>query len=144
MSESPKNFDELIAGSEPEPIVIGPITRTDFVRYQGASGDMNPVHHDERFAQKAGFKAPLGIGMYHAGVLSTWATHWLGPQNIRSIKLRWKQSVWPGDTLSCGGKITRKYEENGEKRVDLELFCTNQNDEITVQAWASFVVPTKE
>ena len=28
---------------------LGPLSRTDFVRYQGASGDMNPVHHDETF-----------------------------------------------------------------------------------------------
>jgi acyl dehydratase len=139
--QSPIQFANLSEDSSPEPISIGPVSRTDFVRYQGASGDMNPVHHDELFAQNAGFKAPLGIGMYHASVLSNWATDWLGPDNVRKVKLRWKQSVWPGDTLTCSGKIARKYEENGENKVDLELFCINQKEEVTVQAWATFVVP---
>jgi acyl dehydratase len=35
--------------------VFGPITRTDIVRYQGASGDFNPIHHDDDFAKSAGF-----------------------------------------------------------------------------------------
>ena len=35
----------------PPPLVVGPLTRTDLVRYQGASGDMQPVHHDEEFAR---------------------------------------------------------------------------------------------
>ena len=47
----------------PPPRVYGPVTRTDVVRYQGASGDLNPVHHDEPFARAAGFPAPLGVGM---------------------------------------------------------------------------------
>ena len=106
--QAPVQFANLSEDSFPDPITIGPVSRTDFVRYQGASGDMNPVHHDELFAQNAGFKAPLGIGMYHASVLSNWATDWLGPDNVRKVKLRWKQSVWPGDTLTCSGKIARK------------------------------------
>jgi acyl dehydratase len=141
MSESVVSFNDLTEGFEPKPLIFGPVTRTDFVRYQGASGDMNPVHHDETFAKQAGFKAPLGIGMYHAGVLSSWASDWLGPDKLRKIKFRWKQSVWPGDTLTCTAKITRKYVEAGENRVDLDLFCVNQKNEVAVRAWASFVVP---
>jgi acyl dehydratase len=53
----------------PPPKTLGPITRTDVVRYQGASGDLNPVHHDELFASGAGFPAPLVVGMYPAGAM---------------------------------------------------------------------------
>jgi 3-deoxy-manno-octulosonate cytidylyltransferase (CMP-KDO synthetase) len=41
---------QLIATRE-----FGPITRTDIVKYQGASGDFNPIHHDLEFAKSAGF-----------------------------------------------------------------------------------------
>ena len=43
----------------PPPLEIGPITRTDIVRYAGASGDLNPIHHDEGFATSAGFPSVL-------------------------------------------------------------------------------------
>jgi acyl dehydratase len=115
--------------------------RTDFVRYQGASGDMNPVHHDELFAKRAGYDAPLGVGMLHAGVMFDWATDWLGADNVRRVKVRWKAQVWPGDVLTFVGTVARKYEENGERRVDLELCCTTASQAVAAQGWATFVVP---
>jgi acyl dehydratase len=139
------DWDELQEGSAgPAPLIIGPLTRTDFVRYQGASGDMNPIHHDESFARAAGYSAPLAVGMFPAGVLATWATNWLGPANVRRCRVRWKAQVWPGDVLSCGGRIARKYLENEERRVDLDLLCTRQDGSVAIQGFATFVVPDKE
>ncbi len=125
----------------PPPLVVGPVTRTDFVRYQGASGDMNPIHHDELFARAAGYDAPLAVGMFQAGVLATWATNWLGPENVRRTKVRWREQVWPGDVLTCTGKVVRAFEETGEHKVDLELLCTKQTGGVAVQGWMTFVVP---
>ena len=134
-------WEEIEPGAEPEPMVVGPVTRTDFVRYQGASGDMNPIHHDEVFARESGFEAPLGIGMFHAGVMNTWATNWLGPRNVRRTKVRWKAPVWPGDTLTFSGKVAEKIEVDGERRVNLELVCTKQGGQVVVEGWMTFVVP---
>ena len=132
------SWDELQEGAAPEPMVVGPVTRTDFVRYQGASGDMNPVHHDEPFAKGAGFDAPLGVGMFHAGVLSTFAAHWLGPANVRRTKVRWKSPVFPGDTLTFSGAVAKKYEDEDGRKVDVELQCTNQHGKVAVQGWMTF------
>jgi acyl dehydratase len=133
-------WDELREGSSAPARTFGPVTRTDFVRYQGASGDMNPVHHDEAFARAAGYDAPLGVGMFHAGILATWATDWLGPENVRAFRVRWKEAVWPGDVLTIAGKVVRKYDDAGERRVDLELVCARQEGGVAAQAWATFVV----
>ena len=46
-------FAQLKVGDAPAPLVCGPLTRTDFVRYAGASHDFNPNHHDEVYAQPA-------------------------------------------------------------------------------------------
>jgi acyl dehydratase len=134
-------FQDLDDTKLPPPRVVGPVTRTDFVRYQGASGDMNPIHHDEEIAKKAGYSAPLAVGMFQAGALNAWATDWLGPENVRRTRMRWKEQVWPGDVLTLSGKIARKYEEGGENKVDLELVCTRQTGGVAVQAWMTFVVP---
>ena len=136
-------FQDLDDSRLPPPRVVGPLTRTDFVRYQGASGDMNPIHHDEEFAKKAGYPAPLAVGMFQAGVLNAWATDWLGPDNVRRTRIRWKEQVWPGDVLTFTGKIAKKYEEDGVGKVDLELVCTRQNGGVAVQAWMTFVVPAR-
>jgi acyl dehydratase len=135
-------WDELNEGdSGPAPLTVGPITRTDIVRYQGASGDLNPIHHDEPFAKSAGYPAPLAVGMFGAGILNGWAASWLGPANVRKTRIRWKEPVWPGDTLTCSGKIVKKYEDAGQRKVDVELVATKQNGEPAVQCWATYVVP---
>lgn len=132
-----------VASLPPKPPArtIPAITRTDIVRYQGASGDMNPIHHDEPFAIAAGYSAPLVVGMFQAGVLADWAVEWLGAENIRGFKVRWKEQVWPGDVLTFDGRATGERMEGGERRVDVELVCTRQNGGVAVQGWGTFVVP---
>ncbi len=125
----------------PEPWTYGPLTRTDFVRYQGASGDMQPIHHDEPFAKAAGYDAPLAVGMFHAGILNSFAVAWLGPENIRRTRVRWKARCWPGDVLTFGGTVEREYEVDGERFVDVSLVCTRQDRTVAVQGWATFVAP---
>ena len=135
------SWSELNEGSGAAPVTIGPITRTDVVRYQGASGDMNPIHHDEPFATNAGYPAPLVVGMLPVGAMNTWATDWLGPENVRLTRARWKQQVWPDETLTCTGKIVRKYEEEEERKVDLEITSTKEDGSVALQVWMTFVVP---
>jgi acyl dehydratase len=134
-------WEDLREGVGPEPLVLGPITRTDFVRYQGASGDMNPVHHDEEFARAAGYHAPLAVGMFQAGVLAAWAAEWLGPENVRLVRVRWKEAVWPGDVLTFDAAVMRKLEEAGERRVEVSLRCTRQTGGVAVEGSTVFVVP---
>jgi acyl dehydratase len=125
----------------PKPLVAGPLTRTDIVRYQGASGDMNPLHHDEPFARAAGYDAPLAIGMLGAGLLGTYATNWLGAANVRRFRIRFRAQVWPGDTLTCSGEVVKEYDGEDGPLVDVELSCARQTGEVAVQAWATFARP---
>jgi acyl dehydratase len=136
---SPPRFDELHEGASPEPLVVGPITRTDFVRYQGASGDMNPVHHDEPFAVAAGYPSPLGVGMFPAGVLAAFAAEWLGPENVRRVRVRWKEAVFAGDVLTFRAAVARTFEEDGARKVEVKLSCTRQTGAIAVEGIAVFV-----
>ena len=54
------------------------LTRTDLVMYAGASGDFNPMHHDEVAAQAAGLPSVFGHGMFSAGLLATAITNYVG------------------------------------------------------------------
>ena len=120
----------------PPPLVVGPLTRTDLVRYQGASGDMQPVHHDEPFARAAGYDAPLSLGMLHAGLLGTWSAQWLGADRVRRFRVRFTAQAFPGDTLSCSGSVV----DERDDQVDVELACTTQNGEVVARAWATFAL----
>jgi acyl dehydratase len=136
-------WEDLEVGAAPDPRTVGPLTRTDFVRYQGASGDFNPIHHDEEFAQAAGYPSVFSVGMLQAGILATYATDWLGADNVRKFGLQFREQVWPGDSLTCTGTVTERSEagEDGERTVDLELIVERVGGGTAIKGWATFAVP---
>jgi acyl dehydratase len=134
-------WDDLVEGTKADPREFGPLSRTDFVRYQGASGDFNPIHHDEEYAKGAGFPTVFSVGMLQAGILGAYATDWLGATNVRRFGFQFREQVWPGDMLTCTGEVTKRYEEDGERKVDLDLLCTRQTGGAAIKGWATFVVP---
>jgi acyl dehydratase len=120
---------------------IGPLTVSDFVRYSGASGDFNPMHFDVGRAHAAGFEEPFAQGMFTAGVLGSFAADWLGPENLRSIAVRFVEIVRLGDTLTCAGRIVSVDELSGERLAEIELTCRRQTGATAVRGTASFRVP---
>ena len=134
------SWDDLKVGRAAETRTVGPLTRTDFVRYQGASGDFNPIHHDEEFARAAGFPTVFSVGMLQAGILGTFATDWLGAENVRRFSVSFREQVWPGDTLVCTGEVVKRYEADGERRVDLQLSCDREGGGTAIRGEATFVV----
>lgn len=106
MSESMKPISELAVGAEAAPRQFGPLSKAMFVRYAGASGDFNPMHYDDDLARSAGYPSVFGQGMLTAALLGTFVTDWLGPLNLRRFGVRFKGQVWPGDVLTCRGRIS--------------------------------------
>lgn len=119
-------FEEVKEGHEIPPLIIPNITRTQIVRYAGASGDFNPVHHDEIYAIRAGNDRVFAMGMLTAGFISRLVTNWVGDGKLRKYKVRFVKQVWPGDTITCKGKITRKYSEEGENFIEADVLAENQ------------------
>jgi acyl dehydratase len=122
-------FEEVREGDEASPVVVANITRTQIVKYAGASGDFNPIHHDELYAIRAGNDRVFAMGMMTAGFLSHMVTDWVGDGNLRKYKVRFATRIWPGDTVTCKGKITRKYTQDGKNYIEADVFAENQNSE---------------
>jgi acyl dehydratase len=56
---------------------------------------------------------------------------------VRKLGTRFTSITWVGDVITVSGTVTAKREENGEKLVDLEVKCTNQNGQDTLQGTAT-------
>jgi acyl dehydratase len=135
--------EDVREGEDLAPVVVENLTRTDLVRYAGASGDFNPIHHDEEFARLAGNPTVFGHGMLTAGFVARCITDFAGVENLRRYKVRFATRVWPGDTITCSGRITRKYEEGGEHRVDGEVVARNQKGEAAVTGTFTAALPSR-
>jgi len=133
---------DLAVGDEMPVGTFGPLTRTDFVRYAGASGDFHPLHHDEPYAQSLGMPSVFGMGLLHAGILGDRLARWVGPENIRSFAIRFTGQVWPGDVLTFTGCVER-IEQIGDTPVaHLVLAVTRQTEDAAITATATAVVVT--
>lgn len=130
-------FSDLEVGDELKPLVLPPITRHQLALYCGGSGDHNPIHVDLDFAKKFGFKDVFAHGMLSMAFLGRLVTSWVPQKQVRALGTRFTSITWVGDVITVSGKVTGKREANGEKLVDLELKCTNQNGQDTLQGSAT-------
>ena len=59
----------LKVGDTHEEVVVENISRTHITKYAGASGDFNPLHHDDTVAQNlAGYPSVFAHGMLSMGM----------------------------------------------------------------------------
>jgi acyl dehydratase len=141
----PKLTGEALAvGDEREQVVVENLSRTQIVQYAGASGDFNPIHHDETFATgSAGYPSVFAHGMLTMGLTGRLLTDWLGDGVLREFGVRFVSQVWPGDTLTAKGTVSAVTNEAGQARVEIALVTTNQRGEPVVKGSAVAVLPAR-
>ena len=112
------------------------LTRTDLVVYAGASGDFNPMHHDEVKATGAGMPSVFGHGMLSMGIVGAALTDFVGVENVKEFSVRFVKQTWPGETLRTRIVVTGVRESEGTTLVDLECSLANGDGEVKVQGSA--------
>ena len=137
MGERKLRYDDVQVG-DTAPAIDHELTRTDLVMYAGASGDFNPMHHDEVAAQAAGLPSVFGHGMFSAGLLATAITNYVGMGNLASYRMRFTKQTWPGEVLSTNVAVIEKRPGN---EIVLECVLVNQDGEAKLQAEAVAVLP---
>ena len=125
-------FEDVEVGAEIGPLEKNPNTQ-QLVRYAGASGDFVPLHYDQTFVEAAGIPTVFAQGMFTAGLLSKALTDYVGIGQVRRFKVRFATRVWPGDVVTCKGKVTNKTEKNGEKIIEGDLEVLNQKGEAAIK-----------
>jgi acyl dehydratase len=132
---------EATEGLESPPLVVGPVTRTDFVRFAGASGDMNPNHHDEVYAIRSGNERVFAMGMLQAGYLGRLLTDWLGDGALRMFRVRFAARVYPGDVLTCRARLTHVRRDGGRTQVECDAWVDNQEGQKVITGSAAATLP---
>ena len=126
----------IALGDGAPPLVVENLTRTHFVRYAGASGDFNPMHHDDTIAAQVGNPSVFGHGMLTAGLMARVVKDWLGPEALRRIQVRFAKQVWPGETLTFTATVTAVHDDT----VDLDLQAANADGEVKLTGTATAAV----
>src|SRR5205814_8186412 len=135
-------FEDVKEG-DTAPVRSHTLTRTDLAMYAGASGDFNPMHHDEVKAQASGLPSVFGHGMFSMGFLARAVTDYVGVGNLTKYKVRFAKQTWPGETFVTKVTVTTKRKEDGANLVDLDCQLLNQDGEVKVSGEATAELPSR-
>ena len=81
------NVGDEVASREVE------FTRGNLVRYAGASGDFNPIHFNDAFAQSVGLDGVIAHGMLTMGVGASVVEEWAGAGNVVDFQARFTRPI---------------------------------------------------
>jgi len=119
------------------------ISESDIYLYAGITGDFNPAHVNQVYAEKTFFKSRIAHGLLSAGLISTVCASKLpGPGTIYlKQELNFIAPVYIGDTVTACVEVIDI--DVTEKRVLLRTICTNQKNELVIEGQALVSPPKK-
>ncbi|WP_447748132.1 MaoC family dehydratase [Pseudomonas nicosulfuronedens] len=125
-------YSDVQVGDQLPLLKLRPINRTMLALYAGASGDHNQIHIDIDFARKARQPDVFAHGMLSVAYLGRLLTHWVPQPRLRRLAVRFVGITQLGHIPHLTGRVADKFEQDGEKRVRLEIQCANQYGEAKV------------
>jgi len=137
-----KFIDEIKIGDSAQ--ISHSITETVINDFAKATGDFNPIHLDQTYAEKTYFKGRIAHGVLSIGYISSVLGNLLpGPGGIYlSQEVKFLAPVRIGDIITAKVEVIELIPE--KNRIRLKTTCTNQGGEVVVDGTAWSLCPKKE
>lgn len=118
------------------------ITDADIKAYAGLSGDHNPVHVSDEYANSSRYGKRIAHGLMSAGFFSAlFGTRLPGPGCVYvSQNLQFKRPVYMGDTVVATVKVISV--NRAKCRVVFETICT-VGGKVVIKGEAEIYIPPK-
>jgi hypothetical protein len=156
MAETNKQlyWEDVKEGGELTPLPKIATTQM-LVKFAGASGDFNPLHYDDAYANKLGVEKAIIHGQLKRAWLVHLLTDWMGEEGfLKRFNCRFRAMDHPrlmktgsepeeGETWWCKGKVTKKYVEDGEHYVECNIWVENGKGEVTTPGSATVALPSR-
>lgn len=136
-----KFFDDLALGMTAA--LIRTVSDDDIVKFAELTGDLNPVHLNEAYAEATQFGGRIAHGMFAAGLISAvLGTKLPGPGTIYlSQELKFRAPVYIGDTVVA--RVTVAELDPVKARVRFATTCSVA-DKVVVEGVALAMVPRRQ
>ncbi len=109
-------MSQLEPGSQIPPLTVTP-DRYLTVRYAGASGDFNPIHHDEAFARSVGLPGRILHGLYTMAQVARAQTEAAGgPEKLRRLSVQFRGMGLPEQEITVTGTV--REHQDGRAIID--------------------------
>ena len=139
MSVEKLDYDSLSEGMDLPEINRGPVDRKQLIDYASASGDYNKIHHDNEFAKKSGLEGTIVHGMLSMALVGTYITNIVKGGKLKNFNIRFMGMTKENDMLIMKGKVVKKYEEDGQKLLEISMVSETQDNRVTTSGSAVIV-----
>jgi acyl dehydratase/acyl-CoA thioesterase FadM len=127
---NPASATRLPAGMATKASASTPVLTVDlFKAYMDASGDVNPIHHEEAAAMSLGFEEPIAPGMLIAGMMTSFLSQMLKQPGVSRL-----DAVFVAPVLA-GCKLTFTLSE-AVASGRYQLFATDEDGRLCVRMTA--------
>ncbi len=110
------------------------------VKYAAGSGDFNPLHYDYHFPQAEQIGSVIVHGRFKYAALGELVSNWLGHNGlVRKISCQYRGMDLPGQEILCRGTVKRKWQEDGDKLAELDIWTQNAEGKRTTPGSAVVV-----
>lgn len=112
------------------------------VIWAAGSGDFYQIHYDKDFATGTGLANIIVHGALKNAFLGQLVHDWVGNEGrIKAYGCSYRGMDFPNEDIVCKGVVTKKYEKDGEKLVDLEIWTENPKGQKTTPGTATVKLP---
>ena len=113
------------------------VTLKQLVLWAGASEDIYELHYDRDLARSQGLRNPILHGRLKAAFLSQLVTDWIGAKGmLKKLTIRYQKMDYVDEDIVCKGKVTKKYQHEGQNLVECDLWTENPAGETTTTGTA--------
>jgi len=113
---------------------------TQLVKYAAGSGDFNPLHHDFNFFQSQAIGSIIVHGRFKYASLGELVSNWVGHKGfVKKISCQYRGMDFPDKEFVCKGQVAKKYEEGGQKIVEIAMYTENEAGQQTTPGTAIVV-----
>jgi len=126
------------------PELVKRCTPRQLVMWAAASGDFYEIHYDPDSARSAGLPGLVVHGALKHAFLGQLLHDWVAPGGrIVTFGCSYRGLDVPGEDLRCRGVVRRAYEQDGEHRVELEVWIEDPRGEVTTPGTAVVALPSR-
>jgi len=137
-----KLIDEIKIGDSAQ--ISNTVTETVINDFAKATGDFNPIHLNQTYAEETYFKGRIAHGVLSIGYISSVLGNLLpGPGGILlSQEAKFLAPVRIGDVITAKVEVIELIPT--KNRVKFKTTCTNQKGEVVVDGMAWSLCPQKK
>lgn len=136
-------WEDVKEGDEIPPLKKNCSTQ-QLVLWAAASGDFYQIHYDQDFARATGLKGIIVHGALKNAFLGQLLHDWVGEKGrIKKFGCSYRGMDYPNQDILCRGVVTRKYQQDGEHLVDLDIWTENPEGQKTSPGTATVALPIR-